>query len=186
MRLIATLLLACCLPLISAAQVRDDLVTRYYEVPVRPGDSLNRQVRAASPIRDGGQVYYGHTHWDAHWDFRWNSDASGRCRLTSVQVSLRTEILLPQLRGADSRQAAAFERFIVALRRHEMGHYEHGKQAAAEIERDLLALPPASSCAALEAQANQGAQRSIARFAAMDGQYDRETRHGESQGARLE
>jgi predicted secreted Zn-dependent protease len=186
MRFTATLLLACCLPLISAAQLRDDPVTRYYEVPVRPGDSLNRQVRAASPIRDGGQVYYGDTHWNAHWDFRWNSDASGRCRLTSVQVSLRTEILLPRLRGADSRQAAAFERFVTALRRHEMGHYEHGRQAAAEIERELLALPPAASCAMLEAQANQGAQRSIARYAAMDAQYDRETGHGSTQGARLD
>ena len=186
MRFPAVLLFACCLPLTGAAQVRDDLVTRYYEVQVRPGDSLNRQVRAASPIREGGEVFYGHTHWNVHWDYRWNSEASGRCRLTSVQVSLRTEILLPQLRDADSRQAAAFERFIAALRRHEMGHYEHGKQAAAEIERDLLGLPPADSCAALEAQANQGAQRSIARYAAMDVQYDRETRHGVSQGARLE
>ncbi|HEX4329461.1 MAG TPA: DUF922 domain-containing protein [Burkholderiales bacterium] len=186
MRASHALLLACWLPLTSAAQVRDDLVTRYYEVPVRPGESLNQQVRAASPIRDDGAVYYGDTHWNAHWNFRWNSDASGRCRLTSVQVSLRAEILLPQLRGADGRQAAAFERFITALRRHEMGHYEHGRQAAAEIERDLLALPPAASCAALEAQANQGAHRSVARYAAMDVQYDRETGHGRTQGARLE
>jgi len=179
------LLLAGALPPAALAEVRDSIDYSYYEVQVFDGPSLGTQVRAASPIREGGQVSFGNTRWNVRWDLRWNSEASGRCRLTSVIVTLRSRMLLPQLRGASARQTAAFERFMAALRLHENGHYAHGQRAAREIERNLLALPPAASCATLEAQANESGRRSIARHADLDIQYDRETSHGRTQGAYL-
>lgn len=185
MRLQLALLLACALPLAAAAEVRDNIDYSYYEVQVFTGPSLGTQVRAASPIREGSQVSFGDTHWNVRWDLRWNNDASGQCRLTGVVVTLRTRMLLPQLRGASAQQAAVFERFMAALRLHENGHYAHGQRAAQEIEQNLLALPPAASCAALEAQANDSGRRSLARYADLDVQYDRETNHGRTQGAYL-
>ena len=181
----ALLLAGALLPQTGQAEIRDDLVTSYYEVQVRESPSLGRQIRAASPIRRDDRVYTGHTDWHVKWRFRWRNEPAG-CRLTSVTVELTGKMLLPALRGASPRQAADFDRYLMALRTHENGHYAHGQQAAREIERTLMSLPATASCSLLEERANRAGHEIIARYSAMDKQYDLETEHGRTQGATLQ
>ena len=70
---------------------------------------------------------------------------------------------------------ARWNAYIQALVRHEAGHLRH----AYENMGSVLSAIRASSCAGANA-AGQAAVRALARW---DIAYDRETRHGLSQGA---
>ena len=75
--------------------------------------------------------------------------------------------------------------FLEALRRHEEEHKEHGLKAAREIETVVLAVKPASNCEDLGAAANAAAEAIVAKYQALDEEYDRKTDHGRNQGATL-
>lgn len=81
---------------------------------------------------------------------RWN----GMCKITSVKTNLVGNIYLPKLVGANAAQSNQFEKYLSALRIHELGHYNIGKEVATTIDRKILSLPEMSSCKVLEATAN--------------------------------
>ncbi|MGP1684645.1 MAG: DUF922 domain-containing protein, partial [Giesbergeria sp.] len=124
--------------------------------------------------------------WNVHWNFWWHSDGAGRCRITRVRTRLTTTVQLPQLYGGTAVQRAAFERYAKALRHHELGHVQWGRDAAQAIDRGIAALPEAANCTALERDANALAKRLLADHVLREPEYDRNTRHGATQGALLE
>jgi len=184
MRALACLALLACAG--AYAEVSERLDTTYYEVGVQPGRALAPQIRAATPVRTDGRPFFGHTDWQVNWRFRWSQDGAGVCRFTSVNVELRSTITLPRLRGADARQSAAFERFMPALREHEMGHHRLAQEAARAIDNELRNFAAQRDCATLESQANAAGARLLERYRDKERQYDRDTDHGKSQGAWLE
>ena len=103
-----------------------------------------------------------------------------------MTTRLRTEVQLPELRSGTPAQQAVFDRYLSALSRHEQGHVQFGRDAAQAIDEGIAALPAAPDCAALERRANTLGHRLLREHAEREKQYDRDTRHGASQGARLE
>ncbi|MFY3383329.1 DUF922 domain-containing Zn-dependent protease [Paracidovorax sp. MALMAid1276] len=181
----AAAVLLCCTGAAHAA-VEEDSTHRPYPVQVRPGESLRAALHAATPISVGGQRFHGYTRWDVRWSFRWWREASGRCAITEVTTRLRTEVQLPELRGAGAAQQAAFDRYLTALSQHEQGHVQIGRDAAQAIDQALRQMPAAPDCATLERDANAVAQRLLRDHVEREKQYDVRTRHGASQGARLD
>lgn len=179
-----------CLALLACAgaraEVSENLNTTYYEVSVQPGRPLAPQIHAATPIREGGRTFFGHTDWNVQWRWTWDRDSAGTCRFTRVTVTLRSTITLPRLRGASAQQAAAFERFLPALREHENGHQRTAQEAARAIDSELRNFPAQRDCATLEAQANALGERLLERYRDKERQYDRDTGHGKTQGAWLD
>lgn len=167
----------------NAARVPEQLDYEYYEVD-GSGRDLRSAINAASPIREDGETFHGYTKWNVKWRFWWNEDEDG-CTINLVRVELSGTITLPQLVDATASNAARFEPYIANLETHELGHYEHGRRAAAEIDDYLQELPTMASCAILEREANAGAHRIIRRYNAEDKRYDAQTEHGATQGARL-
>lgn len=173
-------------PLAQAA-VREEHAERPYAVHAEPGDTLRQALNAATPIVTDGQRFHGHTRWSVRWTFRWGREASsGECRITEVTTRLRTEVQLPELRRATPAQRALFDRYLPALSRHEQGHVQFGRDAARAIDQGIAQLPAAPDCATLERQANALGHRLLREHAEREKQYDHDTRHGASQGARLE
>lgn len=171
---------------IAQAEVQEEHAQAPYPVSVQPGQTLRQAISAASPIQVEGLRFHGYTHWNVHWNFWWHSDASGRCRITRVTTRLRTRIQMPELRAGNPAQQTQFARYAEALHQHEQGHVQFGRTAAQAIDRGIAALPEAPDCSTLERQANALGQRLLAEQVAQEKDYDRTTRHGATQGARLD
>jgi predicted secreted Zn-dependent protease len=167
---------------LSLAEVSERLDYVSYSAKTEASRPLLESLDAASPIRRNGRVHHGYTDWYVRWQFRWWEEADGRCRITSVQTSLTGKIQLPRLEGKSSPQ---FDRYLWALRTHELGHFRLGQVAAAEIDMEILALPEAPSCKALESLANSTGHRILNFYRGEELDYDASTDHGKSQGAWL-
>jgi predicted secreted Zn-dependent protease len=183
MRYLVACLLALFLASSAVAEVSEDLRYTYYQVDARTNQPLWPQLLATSSIREDGKPYIGQTNWDIRWHFNWNTDQNGVCRITGSAIQLTSVIVLPKLRSTSAHQLASFDRFIIALRQHELGHYSIASEAARKIDSDLKNFPPMSNCSALEAHANATSRRTLSRFNEMSRQYDRDTNHGKTQGA---
>ena len=180
-------LIACLLALFLAssavADVSENLKYTYYQVNARTNQPLLPQLLATSSIREEGKPYIGKTNWNIRWNFNWKTDENGVCHITGSATQLTSVIVLPKLSSTSAHQLASFDRFIIALRQHELGHYSIAAEAARRIDSDLKNLPSMSNCNALEAHANATSQRTLSRFNEMSWQYDRDTNHGKTQGA---
>ena len=169
----------------AGATVNEHLDFQYYTAQADPNRSLRNILNDASPIRENGALMHGHTSWHVRWRFRWHESPGGRCRMTEVNTDLTAEIKLPRIVNATAKQEDQFNRYVAALRVHEMGHYEHGRQAAMDIDRAILSLPEMGSCQALGAAANDVGYSILRQHADQDVQYDAATSHGRTQGAVL-
>jgi predicted secreted Zn-dependent protease len=92
---------------------------------------------------------------------------------------------LPSLIGGSIQQRQAFYPYLSALRTHESGHYQIGKDAANAIDRGIQGLPIAATCRELEQNANALGDRLLAEYRARERQYDQSTDYGKTQGASL-
>lgn len=178
-------LLALGLALDAQAAVIEHTSVIRYPVNVVPPQTLKQALNAATPIRENGQVFHGHTKWWVKWNFRWHRQASGRCAITSVTTELTTTMQLPELRQASAADRERFDRFLPRLTTHEEGHRDNGRAAAAEIDRRIAQLPEMSSCELLDASANETGHRVLDEYNARDRQFDSATEHGKTQGAWL-
>lgn len=167
------------------AEVVEKLQYAYYDVAADPARPLLAALDAASPIRENGRILHAHTSWSVKWNFR-RMERTGKCRITRIRTEVAATITLPRLSGASAEQRAAFGKYLSALRAHELGHYENGKNAAAEIERKILALPEMPTCKELDDAANAIGDRTVDIYTGKDRYYDLETEYGKSQGVWLE
>ena len=168
------------------AEVLEEHVHQPYPVPIQPGQTLRQALHAATPILVDGRRFHGYTHWNVHWNFWWNRDAAGHCRIARVSTRLSTRIQMPVLRTATDAQQARFARYARALHQHEQGHVQFGRRAAQSIDQGIAALSEAPDCPTLERQANALGHRLLAEQATLEKTYDRDTRHGATQGAQVD
>lgn len=160
-----------------------NLTYAYYLVEAEASQPLLPQLIAASPNKLGEVVYVGHSAWSVRWRYDWKVDEQGDCSIKDAVTSLDVVITLPELKGGSERQREAFNRYVGALRRHELNHYRIARDAARKIDADLKRSPTMKSCQALETYVNLMAQCTLDRFEKKSRQYDRDTNHGQTEGA---
>lgn len=180
--LVATLGFA---PVQAAVSVSDSV--ERYAIEGSTAADLRREMSAKGPPGAGGRRFDGYTKWYVSWSYRYNNVGAG-CTIASVTTSVRVTITLPQWRNesaGDSTTRAQWARYLAALERHEQGHRQNGVDAANEVDRSIAAMPPAGSCDALGTAANTLGQSILQRYNQRDLDYDRETSHGATQGARF-
>ena len=168
------------------AGVSESIKYTYYKASADPSRSLLSILNAATPIRTDGKLFHGHAYWNVKWDFRWTEKPDGRCKILSVTTELTCNVQLPKLLGAVGEQRDQFNRYLTALRVHELGHCKIGKNAAAKIDRKILSLPEMSSCKDLGAAGNDIGYGTIKEYGEKVDQYDAKTQHGRTQGAWLD
>lgn len=156
----------------------------YYDIEGHSAQQLREQMNNVRPM-EHGQRFDAYTEWYVKWHFDFQNTAQG-CELTESKVSVDIVYHLP--RWANEESAAPelqrhWNSYFKHLLLHERGHAQNGKKAATEIADMLKNLAPFSSCPLLEQMANERAQQIIAEHNAWDLEYDKETRHGRTQGA---
>jgi predicted secreted Zn-dependent protease len=125
------------------------------------------------------------TSWYVRWRYRYTTSSQG-CSISDPTVSVRFMFVVPRWKAkADAERDLVEEwnRFYVALWRHERGHVRNALLAADEIEETLEKLAISQTCEQLEAEADGAGARILKKHRARDRTYDAATAHGETQGA---
>lgn len=177
------------LMLLSAGTARAELTAhldyQYYEVPAHRFMSLREELNAASPVHEDGRTFHAHTNWHVYWHFQYRELPGGGCAIDSAHTELTATIILPGPADPAIARDRAFVTYLAALKVHEQGHYQIGRETAAAIDRGLLALPPQDTCTGLGITASDFANAQLARARDTESAYDRDTGHGRTQGATL-
>lgn len=176
---------ACVASSTAVAAVQEELDPKPYAVHARPDEPLRQAINAATPITVKGQRFHGYTRWNVRWTFRWWREASGRCSITEVTTRLHVELQLPELQRTTPDQRAEFDRYLTALKLHEQGHVQVGRDAARAVDDGIAQLPAEAECATLERRANALGQRIVQDHVEREKLYDLDTAHGATQGAKL-
>jgi len=172
-------------PSLHAAGVSEKLTYSYYVATAQSGMTLAAALNQAAPFRQDGRIFHAETKWYVNWHYHWIEQPDGSCRMDSVQIDLDSTVHLPALVNESAAQHSQFFTYLLALRRHELGHVDFGRQAAHAIDEGILSLPEMRSCAELENTANRLGNRILDEVRQQEIQYDVTTAHGKTQGARL-
>lgn len=147
----------------------------FYEVGGRDEDAIRASLNAHRPVdpNDGAAVD-GRTRWQVSWKLR--SDSEG-CRAVEPPTFSAT-VTLPKLADESTVPSAVrahWERYLASLRTHEAGHARYVYEHLGAVQSALLA----KTCG----EANAAGQAALKVVSAHDATYDRETKHGLTQGA---
>lgn len=153
----------------------------YYDIHGRTAAELATQMRTVAPQAPGGFT-------DAHSLYRWNwhsrNDGGGRCDLTSVQVTMVTQMMMPRWTPpADTAPGvtAQWQAFITAVNAHQVGHKDISATGARAILERLKALK--TFCNDLQAETKRVTDAELANIRENQAVYDVSTRRGATQGA---
>jgi predicted secreted Zn-dependent protease len=187
MRLVFLILIALAVVASAAAARGPKVQTKYeyYEVGGESAEDVRHMMNRRGVRWKDGKTYDAVTRWHVRWTYRYER-TDGRCRVSEVTTYVDVVIRLPLWNAGDDISPALRNRwdaYFSALHRHELGHRRFGIDAAEEIEEAISRLDPQLDCADLEAVANELGKRILERYRREEIAYDRNTRHGYTQGA---
>ena len=154
-----------------------NLDVQYYEVSGRSVAEIRASINRQRP-RDpnDGQAVDAVNRWYISW--RWPGDGRGGCDLARTELRFTATLRMPRLVNRAQTPRAVLARwnaYMVALARHEAGHLRHAWQNMGQVLRAIRA----STCG----RANEAGRAAVRILARWDVDYDRQTRHGFTQGA---
>jgi predicted secreted Zn-dependent protease len=156
----------------------------YYDVAGNSAAELRRALDANGPIDESGHRVDAYTRWRVSWTYEAVPDANG-CALHNVESSLAVTITLPRWSpapGAPADLVRAWQRYVKALRVHENGHYAHGVSASEDVTALAKAFRMQSDCKTTAQAFKRQALAIVDKYKAADATYDRDTKHGQTQG----
>jgi predicted secreted Zn-dependent protease len=148
---------------------------RYHDIQGRDHASLLAALNAR-----------GGVHGEAEWSVRYHYEPRRgglNCSVGSLAITLSLVMNLPRWSpppGAPARLVAQWYRYVTALRKHEEGHLEIGREMAHELKRSLAVTH--ARCELLEGKVKSQFATLHERFRARDRAYDLETARGRTQG----
>ncbi|WP_117191240.1 DUF922 domain-containing Zn-dependent protease [Rhizobium terrae] len=163
-RVFGAILFSCVIPAAASAEPVINKTYAYFKIGGRTAEDLDKELERRGPLtRTTGHRHPGATEIKFGGDVTY-VEKSGRCSVGGVRVTLRTHIILP--RWANRGRATADLGFIwdtlsTDIKRHEERHAEIARNHARQLERELLTLPPARTCDALEKQVAEITRRSL-------------------------
>lgn len=154
-----------------------NLDVQYYDVS---GNSVAEIRAAINRVRprdpNDGVAVDALNRWYISW--RWPGDGRGGCLLGRTELRFTAVLRMPRLfntRRTPRAVVARWQAYMEALIRHEAGHLRHVYENMGSVLRAIRR----SSCAT----ANEAGRAAVRVLAQWDVTYDRETRHGFTQGA---
>lgn len=159
----------------------------YYSINGMTAQELRAQMRKLGPT-ENYSPYDAYTKYYVKWRYHL-SQSSGGCRLTNIRVTVDTTYTFPRWENYNSGSArlqANWNHYFTKLRAHERAHGAHGTNAANEIDAMLSRLPVMADCDELSRKADSQAYTILGKYQRADGEYDRDTNHGISEGVILQ
>jgi predicted secreted Zn-dependent protease len=129
--------------------------------------------------------HQGHTSWNMSYTYRSRSAPGGGCGVESVTTKLDLKVKLPrwsQTAGTSSELAGRWDRYLDALRVHENGHLQTGRDLENNFKRAASGIVTAE-CGALDAALRTSFDSLLRQANQRDKDYDAQTGHGATQGA---
>ena len=166
----------------NALQIR----TNYYAVTGATLPEIRCSVDQGRP-RSGDERHDGLTTWHIKWKTA-IQDRGGVSRLSSFTTQTAITLTLPRWiapTNAAPGLVKAWNDYAAALYTHEQGHIQLVHATIAELHARTRTVPPGTGSQSLRQQIEELAQGILATDAERHANYDRLTRHGETQGARL-
>ncbi|PWC98952.1 MULTISPECIES: DUF922 domain-containing protein [Pseudomonas] len=164
-----------------------DFDIRYYDVVGATTAEIRSSVFRSTPIRIKGSPYGAITENRFTTGYSSFGTSSGGCEVKNVRVFLESKITLPRLviNGQSAPVLAEWERYIGALRAHEMMHANNGKYTAETVAGRLYNFKSQIPCDQLRSKLDAAVNQLIHNMGVWDQQLDAQTEHGKSQGAFL-
>lgn len=144
-----------------------------YEVHGSTESELRAQLSAHGP---GG--YDAFTKWYVRWN--WPGRGTANCRLQEADVSYEVSVTFPHwtpTEQATPELVAKWNGYLYALALHENGHVNH------VVSQFPIVVAAINNSTCLSAEA--AAQAVLQQMRLFDSQYDANTDHGRTQGARF-
>lgn len=163
-------------------QVRFEVKTNYYHVT---GSSAPEVRQSLNAVRPHASPFDAWTDWSVRCTCRPRREG-GRFVLDSFEIRGQATLMLPSWspkRKSDPGLREAWWAYLKALAAHEQGHLAIAREAVAEAEKRLLALPGFATAREFSVAADQAVQQATREARAKECDYDRRTRHGAVQGA---
>ncbi len=158
----------------------------YYEVSGRTIPEIHEAMFSNTPIRSEEGIFGGVTANTISASYDLMQTSSG-CEVRNPVVHLKSTVVLPKL-SDDYRSAATvreWERFISALRAHELMHAQNGHAIASTLLSRLYIFRSEQTCVAIRGRLDAAVSSLIKNMNEIDRHLDRETAHGATQGAVL-
>jgi predicted secreted Zn-dependent protease len=165
---------------------KPDDVIRYYDIRGTTAADLRAEIARLGPVSDGVR-HQAVTNWRLSWQ-PVTSVSGQRCSISSLNVSLTIEIVMPRWVneiGAQQGLSTNWRTYLTGLLNHEHGHKDIALAGADEVRALVKAATPHPSCEAAVAAINAAGKAILDKTVASQRQYDRETNHGRDQGVRL-
>jgi predicted secreted Zn-dependent protease len=171
---------------LAAASLSVSIKTNYYTVGgtnvmlIRHSMSVSRPFAATNS-------FDAFTHWTVRADYQFRP-YSGSWVLHNPRVNLSVTTTLPRwIPGlpVSPELIQAWNDFAGNLTTHEAGHIRFAREAAEEVQRKLDAMPGYATAPEAHRAAQTLVNEVIDEFRLREREYDRQTRHGRTQGAFL-
>lgn len=167
-----------------AAQNHTQWITNYYDVT----GSTTREIRhSISRNRPWRHTMEAVTAWHVQTrysvvPFQRVYRCSGFTTMTTIRITL-PRWTPPE--DVSKSVAEAWERYITALKKHELGHARFALSTASEMHHRANKAGTASDAESLKARVDSLIQQTSGDFRAREREFDRLTQHGREQGVRL-
>jgi predicted secreted Zn-dependent protease len=125
------------------------------------------------------------TDWNVQSNYSFQRDGD-QFVLDALRVRAKVVVTLPSWNPGQRVKPDLVARWVQCFRglsRHEQGHVELARAAAAEVQRRLDSLPACASAEELTAAAERTLNRTLEEFRQKERTYDQVTKHGITQGA---
>lgn len=164
-------------------QINQTVLTDVYVVEGKSSADLLRELNNKGP-----SPHFARTDWKIGWSFSVRSTSEG-VELKEFKTHVEIRYTLPEWDAPEgTRQAilTEWERFMKALRVHEAGHAQLAIDAAKQMERVCRTKGYQSeNSRELSKLIDLECKAILDRYLEKEVQYDKETRHGRTQGAWL-
>ncbi|MFO0564173.1 MAG: DUF922 domain-containing Zn-dependent protease [Polyangiaceae bacterium] len=168
------------------SEIESDTRHEDYAIQGSSASALRSDMDRHGPTDAEGR-HDAYTRWNVRWSFPYDRKPNV-CGTGDVKVSVTITFVMPDWTppaDAPDDLVRRWNAYKKALELHENGHKEHGLAAAKDILSTLRALPAEPDCDGMNRVANAAARRVIDKYKEKDKTYDRDTRHGATQGARF-
>jgi predicted secreted Zn-dependent protease len=160
---------------------------QHYGVHGQSMEEIRASMFGNSPVRTGEESFGGVTKSQIWATYDLLNEVGGGCSLRNPSVRVEIRMTLPQLDSGQRSPAVQeeWERFMGALRSHELMHAQNGNFIAKTVLSRMVGFKTQLSCAETRPKLNDAIQTLIQRMNDYDKKLDEVTNHGATQGAQL-